>query len=289
MTGFGTGSAPVPGGRIVAEVRSVNARFLEARVSLPREYQSLEPELRALVKKRVCRGRVDVTLRREGSEERRRRVEPDLALAREVRAAWARIQRELRLAGEIDLALLCRARPDLVRTVERASDGRAEGAACRRAFAQALAAHERERLREGAHLERDMRARLRALERLRRTCARHAARASVSQRRKLEARLEATLAGREVEPRRIAEEVALLVGRADVSEEIARLESHLTALGALLRHRDPAGRRIEFLLQEVLREFNTVGSKANDLRVTEAVLAAKSELEKLREQAANVE
>lgn len=289
MTGFGSGSAPTPGGRIVAEVRSVNARFLEARVSLPREHQALEPELRALVQKRIARGRVDVSLRREGTEGRRRRVEPDVALARDLLRAWRRIQRELRLPGEIDVGLLCRARPDLVRTVEWAGDGRAEAVACRRAVAQALAAHERERRREGANLERDMRRRLRALERLRRSCARSAARAASSQRERLETRLRATLAGAAVEPRRVAEEVALLVDRSDVSEEIARLESHLGALAELLRDRKPTGRRIEFLLQEILREFNTIGSKASEIRVTEAVLAAKSEIEKLREQAANVE
>jgi uncharacterized protein (TIGR00255 family) len=92
-----------------------------------------------------------------------------------------------------------------------------------------------------------------------------------------------------VEPQRIVQEVALLVERGDVSEELTRLGSHLRALGGLLAEKEPAGKRVEFLLQEILREFNTIGSKANHLPVTEAVLAAKGELEKLREQTANVE
>jgi len=289
MTGFGSATAPVPGGRVVVEIKSVNARFLELKIALPRDQQALEPDVRALVQARISRGRVDLSARREGTEPRNVRVAPDLELARATVKAWQRLQRELRLPGEIDLALLRDLRVDVVRAVEDPRDGRREADATRKAVQRALEAHDRERRREGAHLERDMRSRARTLEQLRATCASQTAKMKELARERLTARL-ATLDGLSpLEPQRIVQEVALLVERSDVSEELTRLGSHLKALTALLHEKEPAGKRVEFLLQEVLREFNTIGSKANHLPVTEAVLAAKGELEKLREQTANVE
>jgi uncharacterized protein (TIGR00255 family) len=289
MTGFGSASAAVGGGRVVAEVKSVNARFLELKVVLPRDHQALEAEVRALVQTRISRGRVDLTIRREGAELRSARVAPNLELARATVKAWQRLQRELRLPGEIDLALLRDLRVDLVREIDDPRDGRKEADAMRKVVERALDAHDRERRREGSHLERDMRRRARTLDRLRATCATQAGQMKVIARERLASRLAALEGLGVLDPQRIVQEVALLVERGDVSEELTRLGSHLQALTALLGEKEPAGKRVEFLLQEILREFNTIGSKANHLPVTEAVLAAKGELEKLREQTANVE
>jgi len=134
-----------------------------------------------------------------------------------------------------------------------------------------------------------MKKRAKTLEKLRSTCEKHAGAMKTVARERLLTRLAALEGVGAIEPQRIVQEVALLVERGDVSEELTRLGSHLTALNGLLVESEPAGKRIEFLLQEILREFNTIGSKANHLPVTEAVLAAKGELEKLREQTANVE
>jgi uncharacterized protein (TIGR00255 family) len=289
MTGFGAASSPVPGGRVVVEVRSVNARFLEMRIAVPREHQNLETDLRQVVQRRIERGRVDVAVRREGRGARRARVEVDLALAREVAAAWRRVGRELRLAGELDLAFLRSAGGDVVRTSDEGPDLAREAPAIRRTLRNALDAHERERRREGKNLERDMRARVRRLVQLRTRCAALAAQKRSVLASRLQARVADLLGDRAVEPDRLVPEVAIALDRSDVSEELARLESHLSALAGLLVAKGEVGKRIEFLLQEILREVNTVGSKANHLPVTQAVLEAKGEIEKLKEQVANVE
>lgn len=289
MTGFGTGSATLPGGRIVVEIKSVNARFLELKLTLPRSQQALEPELRGLAQSRITRGRVDLTIRREGVERRQVRLEPDIDLARATVRAWRKLQRELELPGEVDLALLRDSRLELLRLVEEGGDPEEEARATRRAVSRALDVHERERRREGRHLQRDMRQRTRRLENLRAACATRAKELKGLVRERLLSRVQSIEGIGTIDPQRIVQEVALVVERGDVSEELTRLESHLSALSSLLAESEPAGKRIEFLLQEVLREFNTIGSKANHLPITEAVLAAKGELEKLREQAANIE
>jgi uncharacterized protein (TIGR00255 family) len=288
MTGYGSGNVASTAGRLIVEVRSVNARFLELKVSLPRELQSLEAEVRATVQDAITRGRVDVAVKRE-MVKRELRVEADVDLIRAHLRAWQQIQRQLKLPGKIDVELLARTGLVAVRTLDQPIDLRKENAALKRALAGALAAHGRERAREGAHLQRDMRARLRSLERLRQTCAREAAKLAPLLSERLSTRVATLLGNTSLDPARLAQEIALVVDRGDVTEETTRLDSHLKALAALLDDAEPIGKRVEFLLQEILREVNTIGSKANHLPITQAVLAAKAEVEKLREQVANVE
>ncbi len=289
MTGFGAAQETVPGGRVNIEVRSVNSRFLELRIGLPREHQALEAELRKLVQSGIQRGRVEVAVRREGRAGRKTKVEADLGLAREIVAAWRKVGKDLRLPGDLDLAFLRSAAGDIVRTVEQAPEPAKDARAIRVALKKALEAHDRERVREGAHLEKDMRKRLKSLTRLRAKAAKLAATLRGVLTEKLNGRIADLMGDQAPEPARIVQEVALAVDRGDVSEELARLESHLSALGDLLAAKEPVGKRIEFLLQEILREVNTIGSKANHLPLTETVLEAKGEIEKLREQVANVE
>lgn len=289
MTGFGTAAVAVPGGRLVVEVRSVNARFLELRVALPREHQGAESELRSAVQEVVERGRVDLTIRREGALRSAVRVEPDLDLARATVAAWRRLKKELKLPGEVDLALLRASGSDLLRSVQVQPDAEKELPALRRAVTQALAQHTRERQREGANLARDMRERWKNLGQLQRECTRLAREMKPILTERLTARVTALLGEQGVDQGRVLQEVALAVDRSEVNEELTRLASHLDALAALLRENASIGKRLEFLIQEMVREVNTIGSKANHLPMTQAVLAAKSELEKLREQTANVE
>jgi uncharacterized protein (TIGR00255 family) len=289
MTGYGTAAVAVAGGRLVAEVRSVNARFLEVRIALPREHQAAEAELRAAVQQAVERGRVDVAVRREGSGRSAAQVEPDLDLARATVAAWRRLKKELKLPGEVDLALLRASGGDLLRSVQVQPDAEKELPALKRAVAQALAQHTRERQREGANLAKDMRERWKNLGQLQRECTRLAREMKPMLTERLTAKVVALLGDQGVDQGRVLQEVALAVDRSEINEELTRLASHLEALAALLRENAGIGKRLEFLIQEMVREVNTIGSKANHLPMTQAVLTAKSELEKLREQAANVE
>jgi uncharacterized protein (TIGR00255 family) len=289
MTGFGTAAIVVPGGRLVAEVRSVNARFLELRINLPREHQAAESELREIAQQSVERGRVDVVVRREGTARISVRVEPDLELARATVAAWRQIQKELKLPGEVDLALLRASGGDLLRSVQGQPDVEKELPLLRRVVAQAMALHAKDRQREGANLAKDMKERCKALVQLHKTFARLAHEMAPLLTERLTARVTALLGDQGVDAGRVLQEVALAVERSAINEELARLGSHLDALAGLLKDKAAIGKRLEFLIQELVREVNTIGSKANHLPMTQAVLAAKSEIEKLREQTANVE
>jgi len=289
MTGFGAASAAVPGGRVVAEVRSVNARFLELKLSLPREHAAAESELREMVQAAIDRGRVDVAVRREGTARGNVRLEVNRELARAYVEAWKALKRELKLDGEVDLSLLRASGGDLIRAVEAHPDLDRELVAIKRALRAALAGHARDRRREGVHLKADMRARIRTLHGLRTACAREAEALRPILAERLAARVAALIGAPTPEPSRLIQEVAIAIDRSDISEELARLGSHLQALGDLLGEQAPIGKRFEFLLQETLREVNTIGSKANHLPITKQVLSAKGELEKLREQIQNVE
>jgi uncharacterized protein (TIGR00255 family) len=289
MTGWGAGQAETPAGRVSVEIRSVNQRFLDVKLGLPREFAAWERELRQRVAAVASRGRVEVQVTRVMAGGRRRyRVSARTELARAWVAAARRLGRELGLAGDVDVGQVLRL-PDVLEVVEQPPDVGRELPALRRALAAALAAFDAERRREGTALARDMRARTAALVGAVRAVRRRLPVARAALARQMEERLARLVPAGVPDRGRVAQEVALLVERGDVTEELVRLDSHLAALRAALGARGPVGKRIEFLLQEIGREINTTGAKAGDVAVAELVLGAKGELEKLREQVQNVE
>jgi uncharacterized protein (TIGR00255 family) len=289
MTGFGAGSADVPGARIAVEVRGVNQRHLDIRIAAPREYAAWESELRERVRAQVARGRVDVTVVRTPVAGRRRyRVAAREELAVAYVGAARALARRLRLAGTVELADVLKL-PELFEVVERPPDPSKELPGLRRALSLALRAFLRERGREGRHVQHDMRRRAAMLGVLAGRIRRRLPALQRALRRRVEDRVARLVANVEVDPGRLAQEVASLAERGDVTEELVRLESHLAALTTALRGREPVGKQVEFLLQEILRELNTTGAKAADVQTSAWVLEAKGEVEKLREQVQNVE
>jgi uncharacterized protein (TIGR00255 family) len=288
MTGYGQASWQGQGCKITVEVRSVNQRFLEARFNLPREYVPWEAALRQTLQETVARGKVDVNVNRSGAAADTFTVEVNARLARAYVAGWRQLQRALHLSGEIDLHFLL-GRPDLVRIVERRSEAAGELRRVQQVLRGALRAFTKEREREGRVLTRDMRQRLARLRGLLRQMHARVPLAGREVAARLRQRIHTVAAGVAVTEERLAQEIALLVSRGDVSEELVRVQSHLDAMHALLNSREPAGKRLDFLLQELHREVNTVASKSNDLGITHLTLEARSEVEKLREQAQNVE
>jgi uncharacterized protein (TIGR00255 family) len=289
MTGFGRGEAPVPGGRVVVEARSVNHRFSEVALRLPARYASMDPRLRKLVGEHVARGRVDLTVTVQTEDAAGGGPAIDWAVAEGLRARLEELKRRLGLPGEVDLALLASQR-GVFTAEEPAGDASWEPLA--EAARAALAGLRSMRADEGAALAADVEARLSRMAGLVDEVAARAPAIPVEYRDRLAARVQALLgegAGVRLDPGRLEQEVALLADRADISEELTRFRSHLAQLRELLRAPEPVGRKLEFLLQEVHREVNTMGSKSSDLAITRAVLELKAELEKLREQAANVE
>ena len=289
MTGFGAAASAVPGGRIAAEARSVNHRFLDVRIVVPREYMRWEGELREMVRGTADRGRVElVVTRTPTSPVKNLRVEVRREVARAYVKALRQLKADMRLEGKVDLRLLGSI-PDLVHVSEAPVDPAREMPGVRRVVKQALEALFRDRRREGAYLGRDMRVRVRKLEGLVSDLRRSLPGAVQTLNQRAVERMRRLAGAADIDPVRLAQEAAILAERADVTEEIVRIGSHIAALGPLLRAQEAVGKRVEFLLQEVHREFNTVGSKVGDLRMANLVLEAKAEIEKLREQVQNVE
>ncbi len=291
MTGFGAGSARLgsgkAGGTVSVEIRSVNQRFLDLKLSLPKEYGAFEAELRKTVQESAARGRLEVYVSRSLPGGERTRLEIDEQAARGYVEEWRRIKRKLRLPGEVDLSFL-KGLSELYRPREASDSAASEVAAVRKALAAALAELDRSRLREGKHLEGDMRARIRAIEALAAGMAERAAAGFEETRRRIAERMRELLNG-QVDENRILQEAAFQAEKSDVTEEIVRLKSHLAGLRDLCGAAEPIGKKIEFLLQEIGREVNTVASKSSDLGLTELAVDAKSEVEKIREQVQNVE
>lgn len=289
MTGYGRGDAQTPAGRFTVEVRSVNARFGEVLVRLPRDVTPLEDRVRAVVQSRVLRGRVEVTIMRDDRAARMKAVRADADLA----AAYAQALRDLAdvmgVPDGISLSQVA-AFPDVIRVEEAKEDLEALWPALAPAVEAAAEDLVAMREAEGRRLAEDLEARLAHLEALaaevearsRLTVSAHAVR--------LRDRITELLGGFPLDESRLAAEVAIFAERSDVSEEVTRLRSHIAQFRADLRDSPGAvGRRLEFVLQEMGREVNTTGSKANDLEITRAVIAMKGELESMREQIQNVE
>jgi uncharacterized protein (TIGR00255 family) len=288
MTGFGAGRGEAGGEAVSVELRAVNGKFCEVKARLPRELAALEPELVKTVKSRLNRGVVEAFVRRENGGARGVLPRADVALA----AAYAKALRELKdalgLSGEPtvqDLAAL----DGVISLGEAQPDAAAASSALRDALVSALDALDQMRRREGEALARDLLARLDAIEKGAAEVARLAPLQVGAVRERLSARIAELTRGVPLDPGRLAQEVALFADRTDVAEELTRLASHLAQARGLIGSDAPAGRKLEFLVQEVNREINTIGSKSQHAAIAAQVVELKAELERVREQVQNVE
>jgi uncharacterized protein (TIGR00255 family) len=289
MTGYGAATAEAKTARVTVELRGVNQRFLDVKLALPREYASLEAELRDRVRAVVERGRVDVTIVRAPIAARRRyRVGVREELARAYVIAARRLGARVGVDGGITLADVLRL-PELFEVTEETPSLDGERTAARRALATALRAFDRERTREGATLQRELLARTATLRRIAAEIRRRQPAVLEAMGARVRERIERLVGLPDLDPQRVTQEIVALAERGDVTEELVRLESHTAALAATLRARGAVGKRVEFLLQEIQRELNTTGSKAADLGVNRLVVDGKAEVEKLREQVQNIE
>ena len=289
MTGFGRGQASSPVGGMEVEIRTWNHRFLDVQLRLPDACAVLDTEFRKRIERGLERGRVEVTVRRQI------RVASgyDVRLNESLLRAIAHLARgAARKIPEISEELLLErmlARSEVFEIRERHQLGTAEIASATRALDAALAALDVMRSREGRRISRELSQRCKALDGVvaKITKVAHAAPKRIQA--KLHQRLEQLLGeGSAVDAARLATEVAVIADRIDIAEELSRLGMHLAEARRALLH-PPAGKRLDFLLQELLREINTVGSKASDGEIATLVVSAKVELERFREQVQNVE
>jgi uncharacterized protein (TIGR00255 family) len=289
MTGFGQASWQGDGKRLSVEVRSVNQRFLDVKLSLPRECLAWEAALKELVAGVAERGKVDVTVYRSGGGGEDFTVEANEPLARGILTSWQKLQKTLKLPGAIDVGMLMARGGDLVRVVERKADANVDLPRVTKLVSAALKDFNAARDREGKMLQADMLGRLKAMLGLHVVLQKRTTALVPELARRLTERVAQVLGKGVVSEERLIQEAAVLAERADVTEELVRLSSHLERLGELLRQKGSVGKAIDFLIQEIHREINTIASKSADLEVTNLTLTAKGEIEKLREQVQNVE
>ncbi len=287
MTGFGAGHGASGGEELDVEVRSVNHKFCEVKVRTPRELAALELDAARAVKERLARGGVEVSLRRPGAAGG---LAPrvDVALAQSYARAFAEIAARTGLGGGPTLSDVIGAEGG-VRLEERAVDVDAAREALRGALGAALDALVAMRAREGEALGKDLAARLAHVEALVGRVAGLVPAAVEAHQARLEERVQELARGVPVDPARLAQEIAILADRTDVTEEITRLRSHVAQVQALLAAGEPAGRKLDFLVQEMHREVNTIGSKSQSAEIAAAVVEMKAEVERMREQVQNVE
>lgn len=288
MTGFGLGDAPLHDGRVVVEIRGVNSRFLDIRVRMPQDLTGLSMFVEQAARERLARGRYEIAVRTEGAT----LPPPELDRSRAEAAYRALLELRDSLSPEAEVPFsMLTAVPELFAgSLER--DLEKTRAALTQAIHAAVLAMNEMREREGAALAEDLVGRVEKIRELARSVEERAPIVVEAYRRRLHERLERLLDGTPVEaidPARLEQEAALFADRADIVEELTRLSSHLAQLETYLGDSEPVGRRLDFLLQELVREINTVGSKSQDASISQMVVEMKAEIERMREQVQNVE
>jgi len=290
MTGYGRGEVEEGGLKWVVELKSVNHRFLEVSPSLPRHLWALEDRIRKRIKSRLARGRVDVQLSWEGRAERPLTVRLDDAMTAEVKSLLTSLAANLPDPEPVRLDHLLHFADLIVAKERQAQDVEDIWQAISQALAQALDALEIMRGNEGAALVEESQGHLNLVSQELQRIKTQAELVPGLWQEKLQARVEELLSeATPVDEGRLIQEIAFLAERRDIQEELIRLESHVAQFQETLAGSSPVGRKLEFLLQEMLRETNTIGVKAGDLDISQAVVAVKGLLERLREQVQNIE
>lgn len=288
MTGYGRRQASWAGGMVTVEARSVNHRFCEIAMRLPRGMASLEDSLKELVQRRCSRGRIDLSVSLSGGRDTRTTVSLDRRLARQYHRLLEQLRKEFRLAGSIDLALLAGLR-DLIVVTEQPVSDKALQTLIKRLAAGAIADLDRMRRREGKALAAHLGSLLAGIEKELAQIETRIPQAMQAHYDRMKERIEKLLAPGRADAGRLEQEMAAVADRSDVSEELTRLQSHLRQFRETMQSDEAVGKTLDFLLQEMGRETNTIGSKANDARIAGHVVRIKGELEKLREQVLNIQ
>lgn len=288
MTGFGKGDSANQDVTLAVEIKSVNHRYCDINIKLPRSLSAFENEVKKTVGQKLKRGKVDVYINMNliGSSAMRATLNRPLVSA--YLAALDELKNEFSVSGDISLDWLA-SQKDLIQIEEATIDPEIMNEVLITAVQKALAGHDQMRIAEGAATADDMLARLGQISGLLDQIETLAPEVPKEWLVKLEQRLKKFSEEIEFDPQRLAQELAIVADRCDVSEELTRFHSHIQQFEALLNCEEPVGRKMDFLVQEMNREANTTGSKSNHADMTRLVVEIKAELEKIREQVQNVE
>ena len=288
MTGYGSAKGSVEGQEITVELKSVNNRYLDCSVRLPRNFLFAEDTVKQAVSAGVSRGKVDVFVSAQASQDSGTVVSVNEELARGYRDAVARIAETLGLESGLNAFSLARF-PDVLTVERRELNKDKAAAALSEITAKAVEEFNAMREREGERLRRDMLGKLETIEGLVSVVEERSPQTVKEYRERLDARLRDILADRSLDEQRVITEAAIFADRTAVDEETVRLRSHIAQFRTMLEEGSPIGRKMDFLVQEFNRESNTIGSKCSDASLAKVVVDLKSEIEKIREQLQNVE
>jgi uncharacterized protein (TIGR00255 family) len=289
MTGFGRSELQSGDHTCKVEIRSVNNRFLDVKTRLPRNFSALEFDLKKRIKDKCSRGSIDVSIsfQRDETDSSGSEIRPNLELASQYLGAFKLLRDKLGLTGEIDINTILPLKDVIQHEPLALSNGIEEliTNATEAAMDQLIEMRDE----EGKHLEKEILELLNEVEKQKDLIKPRQSIMVTQYRDRLNERIKSLTEGIAIDPARLDQEVALLAERCDITEEITRLESHLSHFRQLVQSEEPMGRKLEFLIQEFNREANTIGSKTLDIEVSRSSIEIKSALEKIREQLANIE
>lgn len=288
MTGYGRQETVIGGKKILAEIKSVNHRFADYNIKVPRHLGFLEDKVKKLASEYVTRGKIDIYINIESSEE----ADKDILLNSELAKSYIDALYELRdkfgLKDDISVSSVARY-TDIFRAERREEDEDALWQSVKTVMENALEAFSSMRAREGERIEQDLRTRIEYMKELAAKVDERSPQTVKEYRDRLYARIKDVLEDRTVDEARVLTEAAIFADKVAVNEETVRLSSHFDEFNEIITSGEPAGRRLDFLIQEINREVNTIGSKAQDLTIAKIVVTLKGEIEKLREQIQNIE
>ena len=288
MTGFGRAEGETGLGKVFVECRSVNHRFSDIGIKLPKRLAPFEGRIKEMVRSEVSRGKVDLSMKLDQTGEGKMQLTVDFPLTEQYLQALRFMKERFHLEGDVTLQLLAGAK-DLIIMKEELEDAEAYWPEVQTILKQVLRDMEGMKRSEGAALEKDFRQRLERIgNQLEGIKTKFSSSLGAYQGR-LRERLQALLAETDIDPLRFQQEIAFLAERMDITEETVRAESHLAQFKGLLKGEEPVGRKMDFLLQEINREVNTISSKVNDAEISQKAVEIKAELEKIREQVQNIE
>jgi uncharacterized protein (TIGR00255 family) len=288
MTGYGHGETDYNGTKFTVELNTVNRKQSDIVINLPRDLVALEPQIRQTINASISRGRTNVVVAYHNGSSGPRKLALDVDLARSYHDAMRSLQKELNAPGEITIGTILQA-PGVMRTPEESFDSNATWPAIEHALKAALNELIKMREREGKHLAKDLIHRLKAMRRQIKEIRSLHPDVVKKYRAALLDRIQKAGLPIAADDERLVKEISFFADRSDVSEELTRVESHLAEFAHHLRRHEPVGRTLEFITQEIFRELNTLGAKANDAGISQRVVACKAELEKIREQIQNLE
>ena len=288
MTGYGRAEQTLQNRKITVELRSVNNRYLDCSVRMPRLYLFAEEEIKSRVKAAISRGKVDVFITLDASAAEQMQVAVNRSVADGYCAALRELARTYGLQEDLSASVLARF-PDVLLVEKAQEDAEAVARDICAVLDLALADFDRMRTREGRRLWEDITARAAVIEELVSQVERRSPQTVSEYRLRLEERMREVLAGAQLDPARVLTEAAIFADKAAVDEETVRLRSHIAQLREMLAGGGAVGRKMDFLIQEFNREANTIGSKCSDLEISRQVVDIKAEIEKIREQVQNIE